>query len=62
MGLKNFFGFGSSENDTMGPAGSETQEKARRNRIEETGHASEGYAADRDELISMPTDKRPRRR
>jgi len=62
MGIRSFFGFTSSEGDTMGPVGSDREEEARREYIEATGHASPGYVDDREDMVTMPNDKRPRRR
>lgn len=60
MGLRSIFGGGSSH-DTFGKAGTEAQERKRREKIERTGHASAGPDLSRDEIISMPDTRRKRR-
>ena len=49
-----------SPTHTMGRAGNARREKARREKFEETGHASPGPDVCREEPVSVPV--RPRRR
>lgn len=60
MGLRSFFGFSSEGNDTMGPAGTEAQEKSRRDRFEESGHASSGTSYSDPEIITNPVPRQRR--
>jgi hypothetical protein len=55
MGVKSFFGFGGpSGTDMMGPAGTEQQEKAKRDRFDTTGRSSGGPDNSREEMVTAP--------
>jgi len=43
-----------SPTDTMGPAGSQAREAARRERFEDSGHASPGPDIYREQAVSIP--------
>ena len=58
MGIRSFFGFSSSGTETMGRAGTEEQERARRDRFEQTGHASSGYTFSEPEIVTGPPKRR----
>jgi hypothetical protein len=55
MGVKSFFGFGGpSSTDMMGPAGTELQEKVRREQFDSTGRSSKGPDNSREEMVTAP--------
>lgn len=58
MGIRSFFGFAPSGDDTMGRAGTEQQEQARRDSFERTGHASFGVSYSDPEIIVNPPERR----
>lgn len=60
MGIRSFFGFSSEGNDTMGPAGSDAQEKSRRERFENSGQASSGIGYSDPEIITNPVPRQRR--